>query len=132
MKEELVQYRVEPDSFWQELRASGYDGYGIIEASRRWNWHVIAAWGQEGWNLGEWPYVIVFFQNREQEYRLVLYVEGDITEYACPTRDLRNAVCDEIAFFYWKHGGESWVKEYDSAEQAPDELRGPYSFSRHG
>jgi hypothetical protein len=37
------------------LAGSGYDWMGQLANA----WHVVSAWGQDGWNLGNWPYVVV-------------------------------------------------------------------------
>jgi hypothetical protein len=80
--------------------------------------------------------VIVFFRNLKlkQEdtvlYQMIEYVEGDVTMWSCPTKELRRAVIDEVAFFHWKHMHEEWVEGYDSVDQLPPELRGPYGSQR--
>jgi hypothetical protein len=134
MKEELDQYRVDPGNFWKGLIMRGVTGYDAMELADKHGWHPLAAWGKDGWNLGSWPLVIVFFRNRQQEdtvlYQVVEYVEGDVTMWSCPTKQLRRAVIDELAFFHWKHMHEEWVKDYNSVEELPDELKGPYGSQR--
>jgi hypothetical protein len=124
MKEELNRSRVTPDSFWQNSWRFG-DGYNAMAHAERRRWHAIPSWGRDGYDLGSWPYVIVFFRNREDTVDVVEYVEGDSTQWSCPTREIRQAITDELAFFHWKHNDEEWVKGYDSVDQLPDELRGP-------
>ena len=126
MKEELEHYKVEPDAFWQAAWVYG-DGYGVMEQAERkvHGWCVISGWGRDGYDLGSWPLVMVFFRQRHG-FEVAYYVEGDVVCYAAPTEAIRNAIVDEIAFFHWKHQGEQWVEGYDSVEQLPDELRGPY------
>jgi len=31
-----------------------------------------------------------------------------------------------MAFWHWKNDGEEWVKGYETVDQLPEELRGPY------
>ncbi len=126
MRAELEQYQVEPEPLWQRLLVSGVDGYSAISLAEKREWHAQGSWGRDGWNLGSWPYIIIFFRDREECYEVSEYVEGDVTIYACPTQELRDAITDELAFFHWKHRSEKWVDDYDSVEQLPAELRGPY------
>ena len=123
MKQELAQYEVTPESFWQNTWRYG-DGYNVIAFAEAQKWHAIPGWGKDGYDLGDWPYVIVFFRNRNAQYDIAYYVEGDVTMYSAPTEEIRNAIVDEIAFFHWR--GEEWVQGYDSVDQLPDELKGPY------
>ena len=127
MKTELKQYEVEPEPLWQSTWRYG-DGYSLMGAAETRQWHAIGCWGRDGYDLGSWPLVIVFFRDHDDEgkYDLVYYVEGDTWMYTCPTKEIRNAVCDELAFFHWKNNSEKWVEGYESVEQLPAELRGPY------
>lgn len=129
---QFKQYEVESEPFWEELHFAGYDGYDIMEQALAQGWHAIAGWGKEGWNLGNWPYVVVYSRQVGTGYEVALYVEGDMTTYKCPTKELRNQVIDEIAFFYWKRRpaeDTEWIdgyRECESADQLPEHLRGPY------
>lgn len=127
---EKKQYEVEPRGFWAGTFMFG-DGYDVMDYAERRGWETIEGWGQAGYDLGNHPYVIVFFRDRNNKSDLVLYVENDVMQYSCPTKELRNEICDSIAFFYWKHRGEEWVHDYESVEQLPDELRGPYQNLKH-
>lgn len=40
------------------------DGYEFMEAGRTEGWQVISAWGEDGWDLGDWPYVVYLFRER--------------------------------------------------------------------
>jgi hypothetical protein len=124
--DKFAQYEVTPSPLFQNAWRYG-DGYDLIEVAESRGWRVQADWGKaEGYNLGSWPLIIVFFGRVSNLYHLVYYVEGDITQYAFPTKELRAACTDEIAFFHWKHQGEEWVAEYETVDQLPEELRGPY------
>ena len=126
MNEELKQYQVNPEPFWQSLPIRGVDGYSAIALAEKREWHALAAWGKDGWVLGSWPYVIIFFRNREGYFDVVEYVEGDVTMWACPTEEIREAITNELAFFHWKHQEEEWVRDFTSADELPDEYKGPY------
>jgi len=125
MKAEFQTYVTEPDGFWQNTWRYG-GGYDVMERAVQKGWRAIAGWGSDGWTLGSWPYVIIFHRDQEGQYDLAYYVEGDVTMYRCPTKELRNQVTDELAFFHWKHRDEEWVDGYDTVEQLPADLRGPY------
>src|SRR5579871_2938617 len=126
-KEELAKYQVPENkipSFWLNTWASG-DGYDVIERAVKRGYEPIAGWGsEEGYDLGEWPYVIVFIRDRIEEnaYDLIVYTEGDVTMYTTPTEELRNKIIDGVAFFYWKHGGEEWVDQYETVDDLPASL----------
>lgn len=120
-------YQVEPDPFWGSAILIG-DGYDVMEKAEEQGWHVISSWGKDGWDLGSWPLVIVFVRKKEGKYEVVEYIEGDITQWSCPSKLLRQQIIDSLAFFHWKHTEKPWVKDYESIDQVPldSELRGPY------
>lgn len=124
MKPELAQYEVTPEPFWYDTWRHG-SGYDVIELAEARKWHALPGWGEDGYDLGNWPYVIVFFRNRQTHYDIIYYVEGDIVMYSAPTKELRNAIIDEIAFFHWRQQEEEWVAGYDSVDQLPSNLKGP-------
>jgi hypothetical protein len=134
MNDELNKYKVDPGNFWKGLLMSGGDGYDDMELAEKHGWHAIPAWGKDGWNLGSWPLVIVFHRNLkkgdETAYQVIEYVEGDVTMWSCPTAEIRQQVTDELAFFHWKFSHQEWVKEYNSVDELPDELRGSYGRQR--
>ncbi|SRR5258708_30207809 len=126
MKDELNQYLKEPGAFWKSLPMRGVDGYDTIELADQRGWKAIPHWGKDGYNLGSWPLVIIFFRDRKEYFDVIEYVEGDVTMWSCPTKELRQEITDGLAFFHWKHQDEHWVKDYTSVDQLPDDLRGPY------
>ncbi len=38
------------------------DGYDDMELAERQGWRTLANWGRDGWDLGEWPYVMIYTQ----------------------------------------------------------------------
>ncbi len=126
MKPELDQYQVRPEQFWSALPLFGGDGYDDMDFAQKKDWRAIGDWGKPGYNLGTWPYVIIFFRDREERFDVIEYVEGDVTMWSCPTQEIREAVTNELAFFHWKHKSEPWVELYASVDELPDDLRGPY------
>lgn len=132
LAEELLQppYRVDPETFWTVAQMRGDDGYDRIALARLHGWHAIPSWGRDGWDLGSWPLVVVFHRRTDAGYELAYNVEGDISVYRYPTRGLLDAATDCLAFWHWKHDGESWVAGVDSVDVAPEHLRGRFSWAR--
>jgi hypothetical protein len=124
------QYRVTPEAFWEVVRGRGDDGYDTMEPAARKGWEAIPAWGLSGWDLGSWPYVVIYHRDTADTWQLAEYCEGDLTVYSYPTRELRDVATDCIAFWHWKHNEESWIDGIESVELAPDRLRGPFSWRR--
>ncbi len=108
-------------------RWPGDEGYDRMGFAGRLGWDAIANWGLNGWDLGSWPYVVVYHRG-EAEFAVDVEGEFDIEEFA--TREERDRRTDEIAFFYWKNRTEAWVDGIDSHEQMPPYLRGSFSWRR--
>jgi hypothetical protein len=132
LEEQLLSpaYRVSRESFWDRARALGDDGYDVMERARVYRWLPVPSWGRDGWDLGAWPLVVMYLRTAGEQYELAYYVEGDVTVYRYPTRELRDAATDALAFWHWKHAGEEWVAGIDRVEDAPAHLRGPFSWKR--
>lgn len=128
MKAELEQYQVEPKGWWLAAQMMGMDGYDTLEVAERNSWRAIPAWGSRGWDLGSWPLVVIYHRNQGGTYSVAEYVEGDVTCYTCPTKELRDQITDEIAFFHWKMREERWAEGIETSEQMPDSLRGPFDW----
>lgn len=143
MKEVCDQYRTEPDDFWRYICAYGGDGYQIIALARKMGWRALPSWGRDGWDLGNWPLVIMFWHEddqgsdptpalprseRERVFEVIEYVEGDVTLWRCPSSEVREQVTDELAFWHWKYRGEDWVEGIEHVEDMPAHLRGPFRW----
>lgn len=125
-----AQYRIAPEAVWQISQVCGQDGYERIDAVSSRGWTAIPSWGLEGWDLGAWPLVIIFHRHSAEGFELAYDVEGDATVYQYPTRELRDAATDCLAFWHWKHYCEDWVDGVESIDAAPDRLRGSFSWDR--
>jgi len=123
-------YRVAPEPFWAASQWRGDDGYDRIETSARRRWEAIPSWGRDGWDLGAWPLVVIFHRDSTVGYELAENCEGDATVYRYPTRALRDAATDQIAFWHWRERGAPWVAGIADAAHAPAHLRGAYSSKR--
>jgi hypothetical protein len=112
------------------LLMRGDDGYDRTEAARGRGWSAVASWGLDGWDLGAWPLVVISHRHNPAGFELAYDVEGDITVYRYPTRELRDRATDCLAFWHWKHSHEDWVDGVEYVDVAPDRLRGPFSWER--
>jgi hypothetical protein len=123
-------YRIAEEAFWSAARMRGDDGYDIMEPARARRWRAIPGWGRDGWDLGSWPLVVIYHRHINDAWQLAYYVEGDLAVYSYPSRALRDAATDCLAFWHWLHAGESWVDGIATVDDAPAHLRGPFSWDR--
>lgn len=113
------------------------DGYEFAHNGEREGWRPVYAWGIDGWDLGDPPYVTYLFRDHQTgdgvEYQRVSYCEGDVTVETYATAEDRSDDTDEAALFYWKNRDEPWartVKKGTPAAEIPAHLRGPFSWKR--
>lgn len=107
----------------------GLSGYEYMELAERKGWRPIASWGADGWDFGEWPYVIGFYRPRSTEtgntWGYALYVEGDLTTRYYDSREAFIENVDREAFFYWKLGKSDGPDDLpEKFEDMPAEYRG--------
>ncbi|RZS30498.1 hypothetical protein EV193_11618 [Herbihabitans rhizosphaerae] len=82
---------------------SGGDGYDWMDQLPHYGWCEIPLWGAHGWDLGDWPYVIVAICRESDDlWGLVTYVEQDLTLWGFSSRRELYAQIDTIAEFYWR------------------------------
>lgn len=122
-----------PLELWAQAAPMIGDGYDVMPVAKRSGWSDVDAWGHDGWNLGDWPYVVIYHRNQvgaDKPWQLAYYVEGDVTVYGYATEDERTRATDELAFFHWKHNPEPWAKrdlaDIETVDQLPAKYRGPY------
>jgi hypothetical protein len=123
-------YRIEPEAFWLLSQLRGDDANDGMALAWGRRWKPIPTWGRDGWDLGSWPYVVVYHRTTDNAWQLAENAEGDVTVYSYGSRELRDAATDCLAFSYWKQGQRGWVAGIDSVDFAPDDLRGPFSWAR--
>lgn len=90
--------------------AESDDGYGDMAAEEGRGWRAIAGWGRDGWDLGDWPYVVIYASKMGEPGRpfgLMQICEGDRTVYAFATEADRDAAVDYL--FLWYAAGQSWA-----------------------
>ena len=147
--EELLrepEYRVENDARFEIERMRGGDGYDVMDEVRKGQWRSIANWGESGWDLGNWPYVVIYWresvttrqgpvadaQRISKAYEMTYYVEGDLTTYRYDTAEERSTATDGLALFHWNWSSEREpdVEAYETVEELPAEYRGPCTGER--
>lgn len=99
-----AEYRLDPEPFWTIYQMRGDDGYDRIEAARFQRWIAVPSWGRDGWDLGSWPYVLIYHRATPEGFELAENVEGDVTYCRYPTRDLRDAATNQLAFWHEARG----------------------------
>lgn len=99
------------------------DGYEWIGAAESEGWRAISAWGSNGWDLGDWPYMVYAFRG---DLEVASYCEGDVRIETYESAHDRELAVDAAAMFYWKSRDEPWLTD----GTPPGKLMGPYSAKR--
>jgi hypothetical protein len=123
-------HRVPPEPFWQGVRDGGGDGFDSMDAARARRWEAIPVWGRDGWDLGDWPLVVIYTRHDAGGWYLAENVEGDVTVRSFPDEAQRTAAIDALAFDWWKYAESPHVAGYATVADLPGELRGPFSWAR--
>lgn len=138
---ELETHRV--DSHGRDYSKSD-DGYSDMEVAAGEGWHAIAGWGRDGYDLGDWPYVVISVRcpvtsDGKGQYQVRQTVEGDTTVYSFDTNADQSAAIDYLFVWYgigreyeeWAVLGVTSREGLDAGYlRVPEELRGPYSSAR--
>lgn len=92
------------------------DGYDWMDVISEHGWAVIPSWGCDGWDLGQWPYVMVAGIRTADDignlFGMATYCEGDVTTTWYRTKARWFGAISEQAFFHWTNG----------QAQGPDDL----------
>lgn len=133
--QEKQQYKIEPEKFWEAGRC--VDGYDRMDLAAKVKppWRAVGSWGRDGWDLGQWPYVVFYLREVDGAFQYATNVEGDVYAWSFPTEEMRNTAVDAEALWYWQQRGESWVQRREGSEPytvdtMPEKLRGPFSWER--
>lgn len=111
------------------------DGYDwISETGPRLGFHALSAWGLDGWDLGQWPYVSLSIGRREGVVTVLEYVEGDLTFRDFASESDAFGFLDACLFFWTEPAVEALRAAVPvvpaSVEGLPDRFRGPFSWHR--
>lgn len=105
-----------------EWTGEGYEWMGNLAHG----WHAVGLWGDQGWDLGRWPYVIIVHFDGDGLYGRAVYVEGDLHTGAYTVRAARDQATSDTAVFYWRtYENGPDLPPVDGPEPAP--LFPPYS-----
>ncbi|WP_353713505.1 hypothetical protein [Arthrobacter sp. K5] len=107
----------------------GYDWMDLIAEH---GWAVIPSWGSEGWDLGQWPYVMVAATRTADRignlFGVATYCEGDVTCTYYRTKARQWDAITEQAFFQWKNGQAHGPADLpEAAAELPSRDRQPYT-----
>ena len=106
----------------------GYDWMELIEEH---GWAVLSSWGCDGWDLGQWPYVMVAVTRTADSignlFGIATYCEGDVTCTYYRTKARLYDAITEQAFFHWKNGQAQGPSDLpEAAAELPSRYRIPY------
>jgi hypothetical protein len=109
----------------------GGEGYDWLERLPD-GWKPVAAWGREGWDLGDWPYAIVveYRDPGQGVYAVGTYVENDITVQRFETVEEQSDAIDKIAEFYWRLDPARGPSDLPTGQGLLPHHRRPYQRSR--
>jgi hypothetical protein len=109
------------------------DGDDDAEQAMREGWRILYCWGRDGWDLGAWPYVVIYVRDHVDQFELQQIVEGDHTAYRFPTKGERDAAVDYL--FLWYTAEHEWspitwntrdLLEVEGGYEPDPKFRGPY------
>lgn len=111
----------------------GYDGYDYMEKAEGAGWSAMGNWGEGGYDLGSWPYVMFFVRTARDSsgmlYGFGEYCEGDLfTDWFRGKGECNEAITRK-AFGYWKAGqGHGPAPLPATVEELAHEFRVPSRF----
>ena len=83
------------------------DGEDDMEQAAKEGWKIIASWGRDGWNLGDWPYVVISARVTDGQFEMQQVVEGDHDQYRFGSYADLEAAIDYL--FLWYAAGQHWA-----------------------
>lgn len=98
------------------------DGYDYMDRLKG-GWYAVANWGQDGWDIGAWPYQIVMHFDGDGLYGYATYTEGDLTVEPFTTRAARDQRTNEYFVWFWKQK----LNVSEAPRDINDPRLGPYS-----
>lgn len=121
------------------------DGYEWAETfSNTFGAATIYGYGLDGWDAGQWPYVVFAVSHVPvliQPWAYHIRVEGDVTDYRYDHEECRDSALDQAVAWYWAgedHEAGETAREYESrggdgrpgVRPLPDRFRGRFSWAR--
>ena len=107
------------------------DGYDWKEEIETEGWAVIPNWGIDGWDLGQWPYVMVAGTRTADEngplWGMATYCEGDVATTWYRDQKAHWAAVTAEAHFSWVNGQAHGPKDLpEKLEDIPAQYAQPY------
>lgn len=119
-----------------ETESMFYPGEGPDFAAR----YSVPSWGRDGWDAGEWPYVVFrSYKNTNGLYCYAVYVEGDVTVWRYGLEDDRDRALGLHIEWHWrrKSNPADYLGEALAAAltkypfgKLPARFRGPFTWKR--
>lgn len=112
---------------------TGYDWMEDIEPA---GWVVLPSWGCDGWDVGQWPYVMLaLLRTNDAEgelFAMATYCEGDVKTTYYRTQSAQWAAITAYAFWQWKNGQADGPADLpETIEDLPVKYRTPYTVTGH-
>ncbi|CAM3307774.1 hypothetical protein PSET11_02458 [Arthrobacter ulcerisalmonis] len=109
------------------------DGYDYMDRAAKHGWSAMGNWGEEGYDLGAWPYVIMFVRvvrdGGRHLYGFGRYVEGDLSADYYRSKEACNEAISRQAFWYWHHGQSDGPRNLpETFESLAPEYRVPSKY----
>ena len=123
------------DTLAERLKAAGRIAADGMEWAAGVDEHTplraVPSWGRDGWDLGRWPLVVVALGEVDGSHVLAVYVEGDVYVSTFEAEPDLVAAVDREAWSWWESEGNGPdVSGYETLDDLPAELRGPFSWER--
>lgn len=91
-----------------DARGYSLDGYDWIDAAETTGWYALSNWGKDGWDAGQWPYVIVALAKGQDEvgpfFGMTTYCEGDLETTFYRSQEQQWEAITEWCRWNWLHG----------------------------
>ena len=135
---ELLEHRAH--SYGRDYSESD-DGYSDMEAEEGRGWTCLSGWGRDGYDLGDWPYVMIYLRRYPDNGAMgvMSICEGDRDVYYFTSASDALAAVDYLFIWYginrgydtWEALGVTSLEALDAGTlRVPVELRGPYGRMR--
>lgn len=107
-------------------------GYDWMELIGEHGWAVIPSWGSDGWDLGQWPLVMVAGIRTADSvgnlFGVATYCEGDVTCTFFRSKSQQHEAITQHAHYWWQNGTAQGPADLPAtAADLPDRDRRPYT-----
>jgi len=108
---------------WTVFYGAG-DGWDFLQMLPTAGWSSVRAWGRHGWDLGDWPLVIVAARRcvHSGQVEVCEYVQGDLTITTWPDVDAATGHVNGLAQAWWDRTGRGPTDAADGLGPYGDRL----------